>query len=125
MKRWAQMALIILPMVMFLASCALVGGGSGVKKSGEASWYGPGFEGRATASGERFDPAAMTAAHQTLPFGTRVRVTNVENGRSVVVRINDRFPGTRGRVIDLSRDSFARLAPLERGVIPVRLQVLD
>lgn len=68
-----------------------------------ASWYGPGFHGRRTASGERFNTGAFTAAHRTLPFGTRVRVVNQTTGRSVVVRINDRGPFVRGRVIDLSK----------------------
>ena len=72
--------------------------------SGVATWYGPGFHGRKTASGERFNTHDLTAAHRTLPFGTRVRV-EAANGRSVVVRINDRGPFTRGRVIDLSRAS--------------------
>ncbi|GEP05633.1 hypothetical protein MOX02_36710 [Methylobacterium oxalidis] len=70
-----------------------------------ASWYGPGFHGRRTANGERFNTRALTAAHRTLPFGTRVRVTNQTNGRSVVVRINDRGPYAGGRVIDLSSAS--------------------
>ncbi len=70
---------------------------------GVASWYGPGFHGRKTANGERFNTRAMTAAHRTLPFGTKVRVVNERNGRSVVVRINDRGPFTRGRVIDLAQ----------------------
>ncbi|MBF9233323.1 septal ring lytic transglycosylase RlpA family protein [Microvirga sp. BT350] len=74
-------------------------------QSGEASWYGPGFHGRRTASGERFNTNDMTAAHRTLPFGTRVLVVNKQTGRSVVVRINDRGPFVRGRVIDLSRAS--------------------
>ena len=68
-----------------------------------ASWYGPGFHGRLTASGERFDQNALTAAHRTLSFGTRVRVTNHATGRSVVVRINDRGPFVGNRAIDLSR----------------------
>jgi rare lipoprotein A len=76
---------------------------------GEASWYGPGFHGRLTASGERFDTNAMTAAHRSLPFGTRVRVVNKNTGQSVVVRINDRGPYARGRVIDLSRASAQAL----------------
>jgi rare lipoprotein A len=70
---------------------------------GVASWYGPGFHGRLTANGERFNTNSLTAAHRTLPFGTRVRVTNAKTGRSVVVRINDRGPFTKGRVIDLSK----------------------
>ena len=69
---------------------------------GNASWYGPGFHGRRTASGERFNANALTAAHRSLPFGTRVRVTNRVTGRSVIVRINDRGPFHRGRSIDLA-----------------------
>jgi rare lipoprotein A len=72
-------------------------------QSGGASWYGPGFHGRRTASGERFNTHALTAAHKSLPFGSRVRVTNERTGRSVVVRINDRGPYAHGRVIDLSK----------------------
>ena len=74
-------------------------------QTGHASWYGPGFHGRRTASGETFNANALTAAHRTLPFGTRVRVMNKSAGRSVVVRINDRGPYAHGRVIDLSRAS--------------------
>ncbi len=70
-----------------------------------ASWYGPGFHGRMTANGEYFDQNAMTAAHKTLPFGTRLRVTNPRNGVSVVVRINDRGPFIPGRDLDLSREA--------------------
>ena len=71
-------------------------------QSGGASWYGPGFHGKRTASGERFNTHALTAAHRSLPFGSRVQVTNERTGRSVVVRINDRGPFVGGRVIDLS-----------------------
>lgn len=91
---------------------------------GEASWYGPGFHGRQTANGEIFDQRALTAAHKTLRFGTMVRVTNTKNGRSVVVRINDRFPNTKGRIVDLSEAAFESVAPTSEGVIPVRLEVL-
>ena len=84
-----------------------------------ASWYGPGFHGRKTASGERFNTGALTAAHKTLPFGTRVRVVNVNTGRSVVVRINDRGPFIRGRVIDLSK-AAARAIGMD-GVARVKL----
>ena len=72
-------------------------------QSGAASWYGPGFHGKRTASGERFDTNHLTAAHKTLPFGTQVLVTNERTGQSVVVRINDRGPYAHGRVIDLSK----------------------
>lgn len=71
-------------------------------QANNASWYGPGFQGRKTASGETFNTHHLTAAHKTLPFGTRVKVLNVSTGRSVVVRINDRGPFVRGRIIDLS-----------------------
>jgi rare lipoprotein A len=74
-------------------------------QSGKASWYGPGFHGRRTASDERFNTNKMTAAHKTLPFGTKVKVTNKKTGQSVVVRINDRGPYAHGRVIDLSKAS--------------------
>ena len=72
---------------------------------GAASWYGPGFHGRKTASGERFNTHALTAAHRSFPFGTRVKVTNERTGRAVVVRINDRGPYAHGRIIDLSQAS--------------------
>jgi len=91
---------------------------------GTASWYGPGFAGRLTASGEVFDPSQLTAAHGSLPMGTHVRVTALDSGRSVVVRVNDHFPGTRGRIIDLSEASFAALAPTQRGLLQVRLEVV-
>lgn len=95
-----------LPLAAALMACAFFSAAeaqaAGVQRGG-ASWYGPGFHGRKTASGERFNTMAMTAAHRTLPFGTRVRVINERNGRSVVVRINDRGPFHRGRVIDLAK----------------------
>jgi len=91
---------------------------------GRASWYGPRFAGRRTASGERFDPRKLTAAHKTLPLGTRVRVTNLHNGRSVLVRINDRGPYVGGRVIDLSQAAARQLGMLRRGVASVIVQPL-
>lgn len=91
---------------------------------GLASWYGPGFHGNRSASGERYNQNALTAAHRSLPFGTMVRVTNLRNGLSVVVRINDRGPFSRGRIIDLSAAS-ARIIGLKRsGVAQVKLEVL-
>jgi rare lipoprotein A len=75
------------------------------QQAGVASWYGPGFHGRKTANGERFDMNALTAAHRTLPLGTQVRVTNTHTGQSVVVRINDRGPYVGRRLIDLSKAS--------------------
>lgn len=96
-----------------------------VQINGIASWYGPGFHGRRSASGERYNQNAMTAAHRTLPFGTRVQVTNLNNGRSVVVRINDRGPFVRGRVIDLSAAAARVLGVMHSGIAPVQLDVLD
>jgi len=85
-------------------TCAAVSGAEAKSiQSGGASWYGPGFHGKKTASGERFNTRALTAAHRHLPFGTKVQVTNERTGRSVVVRINDRGPFVGGRVIDLSK----------------------
>lgn len=92
--------------------------------SGVASWYGSRFAGRRTASGERFDPSEFTAAHRTLPFGTRVRVTNAA-GKSVVVRINDRGPFHGGRVIDLSQAAAAELGLVRAGSGRVELARLD
>lgn len=92
--------------------------------SGGASFYANRFAGRATASGERYDPAQFTAAHRTLPFGTLVRVTNVANGRSVIVRINDRGPFTRGRMIDVSRAAADELGLVARGHGMVELALI-
>lgn len=91
---------------------------------GMASWYGPGFHGRTTANGERYNSNALTAAHRSLPFNTRVKVTNLNNGRSVVVRINDRGPYSGGRVIDLSAAAARRLNMIRSGVAPVKIEIL-
>jgi len=88
---------------------------------GIASWYGPEFQGKRTASGERFDMNDLTAAHRTLPFGTRVRVRNIDNGREVIVRINDRGPRNTQRIIDLSKSAAAALGLLQGGLAPVVL----
>lgn len=88
---------------------------------GLASWYGERFHGRRTASGEPFDMSDLTAAHKTLPFGTRVRVRNVNNGREVVVRINDRGPFSAKRVIDLSHAAASALGMLRSGVVNVQV----
>ncbi|UUZ62372.1 septal ring lytic transglycosylase RlpA family protein [Polaromonas sp. P1-6] len=90
---------------------------------GQASWYGPGFHGRRTASGERYDMYALTAAHKTLPFGTLVRVRSLVTGREVEVRINDRGPFSAGRVIDVSQAAAAALGMLGMGVKDVLLLV--
>ena len=94
-------------------------------QTGKASWYGDAHHGKKTASGETYDMNALTAAHRTLPIGTRVRVTNVDNERSVVVRVNDRGPFVDGRVIDLSRAAARALGVLGAGVFTVRLEILE
>jgi len=94
-------------------------------QTGYASFYGPQWHGRQTASGERLNIHAMTAAHKTLPFGTRVRVTLLATGKSVIVRINDRGPYVRGRIIDLTDDAAGKIGlNKRRGIGKVRLEVL-
>ena len=92
--------------------------------TGEASWYGPGFYGNRTANGEVYRRGTMTAAHRSLPFGTKVRVTNLWNGRSAVIRINDRGPFVAHRVIDLGHGAASSLGVTHSGVAKVRLEVL-
>jgi len=92
---------------------------------GIASWYGGVFNGRPTASGERFDMHAMTACHPTLPFGSRVRVVNLVNKQSVVVKITDRGELFDGRIIDLSYGAAQRLAMIKDGLAPVKLEVIS
>ena len=87
-----------------------------------ASFYGHDTQ---TASGEKFDPGQLTAAHRSLPFGTRVRVTNMANGRSVTVRINDRGPYIRGRTVDVSSSAAEALRITERGVVNVKLDIVQ
>jgi rare lipoprotein A len=96
----------------------------GVVEVGIASWYGPGYDGKRTSSGERFDQDELTAAHASWQFGTRVRVTFLTTGRSVVVRINDRFPNHKGRVIDLSRAAARQIGLIGPGTGRVRLEVV-
>lgn len=92
---------------------------------GIASWYGPELEGNPTASGEPFDPGALTAACWTYPFDTLLEVTNPANGRQVIVRVNDRGPARRlDRLIDLSQASFARIADLDQGLVRVEIKPL-
>ncbi|MHC8304192.1 septal ring lytic transglycosylase RlpA family protein [Pseudomonas sp. PB3P13] len=97
----------------------------GYDKSGTASYYGAKHHGKRTASGERFNKNALTAAHRQLPFGTRVKVTNLNNDRTCVVRINDRGPHTRGRLIDVSHEAAEQLGMLRSGTARVRVQALD
>ncbi|MGE8481163.1 MAG: septal ring lytic transglycosylase RlpA family protein [Pseudomonas sp.] len=97
----------------------------GYDKTGLASYYGAKHHGKRTASGERFNQYGLTAAHRQLPFGTRVKITNLNNDRSCVVRINDRGPYSRGRLIDVSREAADQLGMLRSGTAKVRVQALD
>lgn len=93
-------------------------------QSGRVSWYGPGFHGRRTANGEIFDTNGLTMAHRSLAFGSRVRVTNLDNGRSIVVRVNDRGPYVRGRIADLSHAAAAELGFVDDGVAHARIELI-
>ena len=97
---------------------------SGYYEVGIASWYGPGFHGNRTANGEIYDMYAMTAAHKTLPFGTIVKVVDLDTGRSVIVRINDRGPFIEGRIIDLSYAAALELGMVEKGLAKVGLKIV-
>lgn len=106
---------------------AAVGAGTRIKGKAEvglASYYGVEAHGGSTASGETFDMYGMTAAHKTIPLGAEVKVTNLENGKSVVVRVNDRGPFVEGRIIDLSYAAAKKIGMLDKGVVQVKLEVL-
>ena len=107
------------------AGCASLRPGSGDKETGLASYYHDSLAGRRTASGERYDPGAATCAHRTHPFGTRLRVRNVESGREVTCRVNDRGPFVSGRVVDLSRSLATRLGITRTGVARVEVSVVS
>ncbi len=115
-------------LLFLLAGCASQSGTvdpHGYDQTGVASYYGSRHHGKRTASGERFDQHSLTAAHRQLPFGTRVKITNLGNNDSVVVRINDRGPYSRGRLIDVSREAAEQLGMLRSGTARVRVQALD
>ncbi|WP_248746765.1 septal ring lytic transglycosylase RlpA family protein [Pseudomonas sp. MWU12-2037] len=118
--------LAALALLSLLAGCASHDiNPRGYDETGMASYYGAQHQGKRTASGEPFNQHGLTAAHRQLPFGTRVKVTNLANDKSVIVRINDRGPHTRGRLIDLSREAAAQLGMLQDGTARVRIQSLD
>ncbi|WP_442794322.1 septal ring lytic transglycosylase RlpA family protein [Pelobium manganitolerans] len=108
--------ILLLFFVMTLFACA-----PRVTQSGKASYYANKFNGRRTASGEKFRNSKLTAAHKTLPFGTKVKVTNLRNGKTVKVRINDRGPFVAGRIIDVSRKAAKRIGMKDEGVANVRI----
>ncbi len=119
-KHWNSLLLVL---ALSVAGCAT--SSKTVYQSGLASWYGKKFHGRRTASGEKFNMTEFTAAHRRLKFGTRVRVESPTTGRSVVVRINDRGPFSKGRIIDLSKAAARELGILKKGFAKVDLYVLN
>jgi rare lipoprotein A len=107
--------------VLVLGPASIVG----ANETGLASWYGGKHHGRPTASGATFDQDSLTAAHRSLPFGSRVEVTNLRNGRRVEVEVNDRGPFVKRRIVDLSRGAARKIGAIGHGVVPVRLRVLS
>lgn len=132
LKPFSDLKLLhLLVTVIGLAACSLPPSripppvtASRASQTGIASWYGPGFHGKATASGVIYNQHELTAAHQTLPLGTRVLVTNLDNGRSIEVLINDRGPFAKGRIIDLSYAAAETLGMIGPGTVPVRIEVV-
>jgi rare lipoprotein A len=129
MLKYFLSAMIVLSVVACSSSPSHKAGAStaqqGYTATGKASYYSPKLHGRSTASGEPYNKGKLTAAHKKLPFGARVEVTNLSNGKTVVVRINDRGPFVKGRIIDLSGAAFKRIASLKAGVVDVKIRVLN
>ena len=121
---------VSLCLLLVISSCSTVEYRSspqliGYTERGIASFYAMRFQFRKTSSGERFNQLALTAAHRTLPFGTKVRVTNLMNNRSVIVKINDRGPFIDNRIIDLSRYAFSKIGDTDSGLINVKIEVIN
>ena len=131
-KPFRRFRFLPLLLVLLLASCHgsrnVGGGGKAPRKTavqtGLGSYYASKFNGRATASGSTYRPGGMTAAHNTLPFGTLIRVTNTRNGRAVEVTVTDRGPHTKGYIVDVSRRAAVQLDIIEAGVVPVQVTVI-
>ena len=119
--------LVVVGLAVLAGGCAgsAVSTDPGSTQTGMASYYGEEFAGEPTASGETFDPSAMTAAHRTLPFGTQVRVTRLSTGEAITVRVNDRGPWIEGRIIDLARAAAEELNMIEEGVVEVEIEVVE
>ena len=120
-KEWMLYVVISISLVGLIVLYQLAGP---YYETGIASWYGPGFHGNLTANGEVYDMYGISAAHKTLPFGTIVRVVEIETGRSIVVQINDRGPFIEGRIIDLSKGAAEKLGIVEKGITKVGLRIL-
>ncbi len=122
--KFLNLKLVAIPIIIFLSTCSEYHYQGTWIQVGYASYYGKEFAGRKTSSGEIFRPNAFTAAHRKLPFGTIVKVTDLKTGRSVIVRINDRGPFRKGRIIDLSYGAARRLGIIAKGVAKVKLEVI-
>ncbi|WP_445432650.1 septal ring lytic transglycosylase RlpA family protein [Chryseobacterium indoltheticum] len=122
MKRFI---LVIIMMISTLGIYSFTNNTVDAKKTSYASYYHDKFNGRKTASGEVFDNSKLTAAHRTLPFGTEVKVTNLNNGKEVIVTINDRGPFHSSRALDMSRAAFDEIGNTDRGTIPVEFEIVD
>lgn len=124
--RW----ILVLALLFSLNACSMftpkaaIEGTPGYSQTGKASFYADSLQGNKTANGEIFSQKHLTAAHRHLPFGSKVKVVNRANGKSVVVRVNDRGPFVRGRIIDLSKAAFRRIANTSEGVVNIRITVL-
>ena len=121
--------LLLSALILFVTACSTTqpkSGGSwaGYAETGQASYYADKYENRKTANGELYKHNLNTAAHKKLPFGSNVRVTNVSNGKSVVVKINDRGPFVKGRIIDLSKSAFSSIGNTTSGAIKVKIEVI-
>ncbi|MCS6180753.1 RlpA-like protein precursor [Shewanella baltica] len=121
--------LSVLALLSFLAGCSSMQTGEngnwvGFTEAGQASFYGDKHQNKQTASGELYKHKLKTAAHKKLPFGSSVKVTNVDNGKSVIVKINDRGPFVRGRIIDLSKSAFSSIGNISSGLIDVKIEVI-
>jgi rare lipoprotein A len=114
--------LVASTLVFLLASCG--GTKSTFTQSGQGSYYADKFAGKRTASGAPYRPGKLTAAHNTLPFGTKIKVTNAKTGRSVKVTVNDRGPHVKGRIVDLSKKAANKIGLVDAGVAPVQLKVV-
>lgn len=108
--------------IVFLVTSTIFSCSPKIRQSGKASYYADFFQGKKTANGEKFKQGKLTAAHQTLPFGTKVKVKNLKNGKTVKVRINDRGPFVKGRIIDLSKKAAKKLDMVNDGVVEVELK---
>jgi len=122
MKEWFLFALTAVSLALLVIFFQM---GDSYYEQGIASWYGPGFHGKQTSSGEIYDMYGISAAHKTLPFGTVVKVVDLETKKSVVVAINDRGPFIEGRIIDLSKGAAEKLGIVNKGIAKVGLRILD